>query len=76
VDGQEVGQRLGGQPPASAASAQLGVHRQHGGAEVREVQGVERRHRQRGRVEVERLGSYPRHQTRLQEYVQRVLAPA
>ena len=67
VDGQEVGQGLGGEPPPGAAGRQLGVHRPHRGPEVREVQAVERRDRQPRRVEVERLGGDPRDQPRLQE---------
>jgi hypothetical protein len=44
VNGQEVGQRLGGEPPPRRAGGrQLGIHRQHRGPELREVQGVERR---------------------------------
>ena len=76
VDGQDVGQRLGGEPPPGAAGRQLGVHRPHRGPEVREVQAVERRDRQPRRVEVERLGGDPRDQPRLQEDVERVEAPA
>ena len=74
VDGQDVGQRLGGEPPPGAAGGQLGIHRQHRGPEVREVQAVERRDRQPRRVEVERLGGDPRDQPRLQEDVEPVEA--
>ena len=76
VDGQDVGQGLGGEPPPGAAGRQLGIHRQHRGPELREVQAVERRDRQPRRVEVERLGGDPRDQPRLQEDVERVRAPA
>ena len=76
VDGQDVGQGLGGQPPAGAAGRQLGVHRPHRGPQGRQVQAVERRDRQPRRVEVERLGGDPRDQPRLQEDVEPVLAPA
>ncbi|MBV8270232.1 MAG: hypothetical protein JO252_28235, partial [Planctomycetaceae bacterium] len=76
VDGHDVGQRLGGEPPAGAAGRQLGVDRPHRGPEVREVQAVERRDRQPRRVEAERLGGDPRDQPRLEEDVERVLAPA
>ena len=58
VDGQDVGQGLGGEPPpAGAAGGQLGVHRPHRGPELRQVQGVERRDRHPRRVEAERLGA-------------------
>ena len=76
VDGQDVGQRLGGERPPGAAGGQLGIHRPHRGPEVRQVQAVERRDRQPRRVEVERLGGDPRDQPRLQVDVQRVLAAA
>ena len=76
VDGQDVGQRLGGEPPAGAAGRQLGIHRRHRGPQGREVQAVERRDRQPRRVEVERLGGDPRDQPRLQEDVEPVEAPA
>jgi hypothetical protein len=59
VDGQEVGQRLGGVQPAEAAVGQLGVHRQHGGPELRELQRVERRERQPCWVEVELFRGNP-----------------
>jgi hypothetical protein len=76
VDGQEVGQGLGAEVPPGAAGRQLGVHGQHRGPEVRQVQAVERGDRQPHWVEVERLGGDPRHQPWLQVDVQLVLAPA
>ena len=76
LDGQDGGQGLGGQPPAGAAGAQLGVHRPHRGPQGRQVQAVERRDRQPRRVEVERLGGDPLDHPRLQEDVQLVLVPA
>jgi hypothetical protein len=56
LDGQDIGQGLGSQPPASGARGQLSIHRQHRGPQGRQVQAVERRDRQPRRVEVERLG--------------------
>ena len=76
MDSQEVGQRLGGERPAEAAGGELGIHRQHDGPKVREVDGVERRERQPRWVEVECLGGHTRDQPRLQVDVERVLAPA
>ncbi len=47
VDGQNVGQRLGGEPPAGGIGRQFVIHRQHRGPELREVQAVERGERHR-----------------------------
>ena len=76
VDGQDVGQRLGGKRPPGAAARQLGVHRRHRGPEVGKVQAVQRRDRQPRRVEVERLGGDPRDQPRLQVDAEQVPAAA
>ena len=45
---------------AGAARGQLGVHRPQRGPHVRQVQAIQRRHRQPRWVEVERLGGDPR----------------
>ena len=76
VDGQDVGQRLGGERTPGGVSHQLVIHRQHRAAELWEVQAVERRQRQLRWVEAERLGRYPPDQPRLQEDMQFLLAPA
>ena len=73
VNGQDVASDSAAS--AAAAGGQLGVHRLHHGPQVREVQAVERRHRQPGRVE-SNARSRPRDQPRLQPEVQLVLAPA
>ncbi len=78
VDGQDVGQRLGGQPPPGAAGrqlGQLGIRRQHRGPQVRQVQAVQRRERHPRWVEAERLGGDAPDQSRLQVGVQRVPGP-
>jgi len=76
VDGQDVGQGLGGERPAGAAGRQLGIHRRQRGPKVREVEAVERRERHPRRIEAERLGGDPRDQLRLEVDVERVLGPA
>ena len=75
IDGQHVGQGLGGEPPPDAAAHQLGIHGRQRGPEMREVQAVDRRDRYPRRIEVERLGSDPRDQPRLQIGVERILGP-
>jgi hypothetical protein len=76
VDGEQVGQRLGGQPVPGGAGRQLVVDRQQRGPQRREVQAVQRRERRARGVPVERLGGDPLHQPRLQEDVERVRVAA
>ena len=71
VDGQDVGQRLGGQPPRRRRRPSVRRPPPTSRPGVGEVQAVERRDRQPRRVEVERLGGDPRDQPRLQVEVQR-----
>ena len=73
VDGHDVGQGLDGEA-TPVTGRQFVAHRQHRGPELGEVQGVERRHCQPGRVEFKRLGGHLPDQPRLQVDVQLVLA--
>ena len=75
VDGQDIGQGLGGEPSPGVAGSQFSVHRPHRGPELWEVQAVERRDGDPCRIEVERLGGDPRDQSRFEEDVEPVEAP-
>ena len=76
VDGQDVGQGLGGKRSPGAAACQLGAHRRHCRPKVGELQAVQWRDRQPRRIEVERLGGHPPDQPRLQVDAEQVPAAA
>src|SRR5262245_22542892 len=78
VDGEQVGEGLGGEPAPSGACRELVIYRQHRGPEWGVVQTVEWEDRRARGVEVEHLCGDPRDQPRLQEDVEgvRVTAPA
>src|SRR5262245_2316868 len=78
VDGEQVGQGLGGETAPGGAGRELVIDRQHRGPQLREVQTVQRRQRHARGVEIELLGGRPCDQFRLQEDVKgvRVTAPA
>ena len=76
VDGEQVGQGLGGEPASGGTGRQLVIHRKHRGPQLREVQAVERGERHARGVELECLCGDPCDQPRFKEDNERVKSPA
>ena len=66
MDGQDIGQRLGGKTSPDTASRQFGINGPHRCRQLRYAQGIERGQHSSRRVEAERLDSDPLHQVRFQ----------
>ena len=66
MDGQHIGQRLGGKTSPNTASRQFGINGPQSTRQLGAIQRVERGQHASSRVEAKRLDSDPLHQVRFQ----------